>query len=419
MGRTVRDSRLESREARSKLSHRESREPYWRSIHAGLHLGYRRGARGGVWIVRVNHDGAYRKVTIGRADDLRDANGENILSYRQALDRAQRTADEISGPPPPAPYTVAEAIDDYLAWYSTNRKALTQTRGAAEAHILPKLGEYLAADLTTRQLRQWLEGIARSPARARSSARMGRSNLKARQDQRARQATANRVLTILKAALNHAWRDGRVPSDDAWRKVRPFRGVDVAKVRYLTRDECRRLINASEPNSRRLIQAALFTGCRYGELTRLVASDLDLDSGTLLVRQTKSGNPRHVHLNDEGRRFFEAVTAGRAGDDLILTRPNGEAWGAAHQQRPLSKACAAAGITPAITFHILRHTYGTMLARNGAPLQVIAEALGHADTRITHRHYAHLMPSYVADTIRKSLPTLDVPEENVTQLRTR
>ena len=37
---------------------------------------------------------------------------------------------------------------------------------------------------------------------------------------------------------------------------------------------------------------------------------------------------------------------------------------------------------------------------SGVPMGVIAAQLGHADTRMTERHYAHLSPSYVADTIR-------------------
>jgi hypothetical protein len=41
-------------------------------------------------------------------------------------------------------------------------------------------------------------------------------------------------------------------------------------------------------------------------------------------------------------------------------------------------------------------------------LAVIAHQLGHSDTRITERHYAHLSPSYVADTIRSSMPTLGI-----------
>jgi hypothetical protein len=54
----------------------------------------------------------------------------------------------------------------------------------------------------------------------------------------------------------------------------------------------------------------------------------------------------------------------------------------------------------------------------GVPMGVIAEQLGHADTRMTEKHYAHLAPSYVADTIRAHFPTLGIAEESkVTPLR--
>lgn len=72
------------------------------------------------------------------------------------------------------------------------------------------------------------------------------------------------MLSVLKAALNRAFEEGKVPSDDAWRRVKPFRSVDAARVRYLTEDETRRLVNTCNPDSRPLVQAALFTGARYG-----------------------------------------------------------------------------------------------------------------------------------------------------------
>ena len=46
---------------------------------------------------------------------------------------------------------------------------------------------------------------------------------------------------MLKAALNRAFHTDRAPSDMAWRKVKPFRRVDEAVVRYLTAAEARRL----------------------------------------------------------------------------------------------------------------------------------------------------------------------------------
>jgi len=48
----------------------------------------------------------------------------------------------------------------------------------------------------------------------------------------------------------------------------------------------------------------------------------------------------------------------------------------------------------------------------GVPLQVISAVLGHSDTRITHKHYAHLMPSYIADVIREHLPDFGETEES-------
>lgn len=72
----------------------------------------------------------------------------------------------------------------------------------------------------------------------------------------------------------------------------------------------------------------------------------------------------------------------------------------------MREACARAGIVPAVGFHVLRHTHGSLLAMRAVPMAVIARQLGHADTRMTEKHYAHLAPNYVADTIREGFPRL-------------
>jgi hypothetical protein len=46
----------------------------------------------------------------------------------------------------------------------------------------------------------------------------------------------------------------------------------------------------------------------------------------------------------------------------------------------------------------------------GVPLAVIASQLGHADTRMVEKHYGHLAPSYVADTVRAAFGTLGIVE---------
>jgi len=69
MGRQVRDYRLGSPDARSKLARRHN--PYWREIIPGLHIGYRKGKRSGVWYGRkYKDDGKYEKWRLGTADML-------------------------------------------------------------------------------------------------------------------------------------------------------------------------------------------------------------------------------------------------------------------------------------------------------------------------------------------------------------
>jgi len=118
--------------------------------------------------------------------------------------------------------------------------------------------------------------------------------------------------------------------------------------------------------------------------------------------------PRHVVLTDEGCQFFSSLTAGRLGTEAVFMRDDGKRWGASHQRRRMLDACDRAGIKPAISINVLRHTHGSTLAMHAVPMGVIANQLGHADTRMTEKHYAHLAPSYVSETIRAHFPRLGI-----------
>jgi integrase len=141
-------------------------------------------------------------------------------------------------------------------------------------------------------LEEWHHGIANSAARVRT--RKGdvpkfRPHAVTPEAISRRAATANRVLTILKAALNDSYHEGRIPINEAWQRVKAFRKVDSARVRYLSDDEARRLVNACPADFRALVTGGLLTGCRYGELAALVVEDFNADSGTLTIRTSKSG----------------------------------------------------------------------------------------------------------------------------------
>jgi integrase len=120
----------------------------------------------------------------------------------------------------------------------------------------------------------------------------------------------------------------------------------------------------------------------------------------------ESGRVRHVTLTGEAPELIERLICGRSGADMLFKRDDGRGWKRAEQLRPMRETCARAGIVPEIGFHVLRHTHASILAMQAVPMAVIARQLGHSDTRMTERHYAHLAPNYVADTIRASFPKL-------------
>ena len=65
------------------------------------------------------------------------------------------------------------------------------------------------------------------------------------------------------------------------------------------------------------------------------------------------------------------------------------------------EACRKAKVPPAVAFHELRHTYASHLAQAGVDLLTISKLLGHADTRTTTRHYAHLADKTLAAAVTK------------------
>ena len=137
-----------------------------------------------------------------------------VLDYRKAeadarnwIARHHRMAAGMEPEPaamPADPYTVADAIADYLADYvARGGKALATTKQAAEAHILPALGTMPVGRLTRDKLKGWHRALAASPARVRAKAgeRRHRDTEGDPDASRRRRSSANRVLTILKAAL--------------------------------------------------------------------------------------------------------------------------------------------------------------------------------------------------------------------------
>lgn len=433
MAQTPRETNLATRAARERL--KPNPKPYWRHLDTGLHLGYRKGVRGAKWVVRwYLGEETYKVASLeGRPDDVLEADGTTVLNWSQAQAMARKFCQERQRKAAGLesqhrrPLTVADAMGNYFAAYKAGRTTKGTGRGAdrmewtINAHILPALGHIPLAQLTKRRLEMWLRDLAAAPARLRTKANAEKPNtrlLNADDPEavRRRRASANRVLTTLKAAFNHALHNGDVASDDAWRHVKPYRGADAARLRYLADGESKRLVNACPADFRALVTAALLTGCRYGELVRLRARDYNPDVGTLQIVMTKNAKPRHVVLSEEGKHFFGRAVVGRSASEMIFVRSDGGTWGRSEQHRRIAIACTAAKVA-ACTFHELRHTYASRLVMKGVPLAVVAAQLGHKDTRMVEKHYGHLAPNYIADTVRAAFDALGIVQiDNVAQL---
>ncbi len=401
MAKTRKDARIQSPSSRVSLARRT--EPYWLSISKGLAVGYRKGQTGGTWIARhFATETGRRFESLGLADDYINADGLSVLSFDQAQEKARewlkRLAQSDAGVAS-GPYKVAQLMADYLKdRQETRRKDLSHTVYTINRHINPALGNIDVSKLTRNTVEKWRRSLVKADASDPESMRK-------------QQATANRIFAILKAALNYGYQheDNRIATKAAWEKIKPYRKTDAPKIRFISIEECKRLIEVCPVDFRQMVRAALYTGCRYNEVAELKVNAFHAASNTIHIAKSKNGNMRNIALTDEGTSFFESVTAGKADDEYIFThafgRHEGEKWGHSQQTYWMNQACKDANIEPAISFHILRHTYSSQLAMNNTPMAVIAKQLGHSDTRMTERHYAHLGDSYVADLVRANLPS--------------
>jgi integrase len=414
MSRTVKDVRLSSRAAREGLT--AQGKPHYRAIEQGAHLGYRKGQTSGRWVVRL-YDKArdtYVVETVAFADDKADADGVIIMTYAQAVEavrarfvafrRVQAGLRAQDKPP-----TVGDAVTAHVEWIEQHKRSGRDARLRARLIVEP-LGDIPLAQLRPADIKKWLADIAAQPSRSAAPA-------SAEEARRRRRATCNRILALLRASLNSALAAGLIDTDAGWRSIRPFKDASRPRQRFLTEGEATRLINASDPDFRALVQAALLTGCRHGELCALVASDFDAESGTMFIRRSKTGRSRRVALSDEGLALFAVLTVGRAPDAPLLTRADGRAWVPGSQIDPMERARARAGLDRAVTFHVLRHSYISFAVAHGCPLPALAETVGHGSVTMIERVYGHLRPNWVADNIRASVPRFGIEATNVAVLR--
>jgi integrase len=183
------------------------------------------------------------------------------------------------------------------------------------------------------------------------------------------------------------------------------------RIRFLQPVEVEALLRAVPKDALGAVEYPLYlcaamTGLRQGELIALKWLDVDWTAGrvrvadnyprgfTAEVDSPKSHYLRSVPMADrlagELERHFQRSEF-RSHDDLVFCHPQtGHVYDASKLRKRFDDAIRAAGVNR-ITFHELRHTFGTQMAAAGAPLRAIQEWLGHADAKTTEI-YAHYAP---------------------------
>ncbi len=356
-------SKIDSITKRRKLDPR--REPYWHKLGKGRYLGFRLTQKGESWIARIrNEEGKQNYHSLGTG-----------LDFDQASTLAQNWFDSVENVDD-VHYTIKACVDDYVAHLRVENGEVSSKRikQTLEKHLIPQLGKLELAKLTTRKLKRWRDGLVRFDGDD--------------EDTRRSKDSANRVLSLVKAAFNLAYRDRQVSSDREWKRVEAYKGVGEGRKLFLTDKQIRTLYEATNGGLHALVKAGVLTGARYGELGAARVHDLDVINGTLHL-DGKTG-PRDCHLSDDALSFLKEQAKDKLPDAYLFTKDDGTPWGKSHQQRPMKAAVKAAKLPKETVFYSLRHYHISKVLLAGVPAQIVAENCG-TSIKMLEKHYAKFM----------------------------
>lgn len=364
-------------------------------IGHGLSLGYRRNQTAGTWVLKVaDGKGGARTAAIGRADDHDEADGTQVLDFWQAQEKAKVEARRGAGEGALQPLTIQKAAETYLDWLKArNAATAADTRGRLKKHFLQQFGSKLVTSLTKTALERWLGSMVLDDPDP--------ENVRRSKD------SANRVLTMVKALLNHAMQDpaNGLSDDSAWRLVKPFKGVSKPRDIRFSDDEARRLVqSAPDEATGALITGAFLTGARYGELAEARISQFDPKSKTLRVNVGKTG-ARTIILQPSAVTFLKRVVGARQASDFLFVREDGSRWKRSDQTRPIKAALKAAGLREDGSLYALRHTYISRAIEGEVPLNIIAENCG-TSVRMIETTYAKVLAEKRREFIEKGAPSI-------------
>ncbi len=244
--------------------------------------------------------------------------------------------------------------------------------------------------------------------------------------------TVNKDTSMMKAMLKKAV-DWNMMSEETLRQARKVKNqTDQGKrLRYLSNVECAALLQACEtyPYLKAVVQTALNTGMRRGEILNLRWDNVDMRHGFIMLDRTKNGDRREIPINCTLRGVFQGLTR-RIDVAFVFYDPDtGKAYQGvkrsfgnsikktewekclhcSHErqktelQRP--ENCPDCGGEMRrlkglqdFRFHDLRHTFASHLVMAGVDITTVSRLLGHKTLTMTLR-YAHLAPAHLTSAV--------------------
>jgi len=186
--------------------------------------------------------------------------------------------------------------------------------------------------------------------------------------------------------------------------------IEVTPDKVYTKTEVKKLLDSTEPGSRdrSLLMVPALTGLRIGEVLALTWPAIDLKAGRLEVRfnladsdkgqplmlqppKTKSSR-RSVPLPPELTRELKIwkLKCPRSEQDLVFAREDGKPYHRNAASDALDRAIKKAEIKR-LTPHGLRHSFASLLLADGVPVPEVSALLGHKDSYVTWKVYAHFV----------------------------
>ncbi|MGB7292419.1 MAG: site-specific integrase [Thermodesulfobacteriota bacterium] len=312
---------------------------------------------------RIGHVGIF---TRGQAEQALKARMGEVVQGRYKL---QRTEKNIP---------LKNLIDKYLNWITENQKGYKR-----EAHVTRKFFEFVG-NTNISQITSWQIEKYKS----------------LRKQEGVKPSTINRELNVLRSMFNRAigWGESSNNPISDVKKVKPLNAEEYErKSKYIPHDALDKITDNAPIMLKAFILVARNTGMRVSELIKLKWTDIDLETGHMIIRDAKNYNQRTVPMNSTAHEVICGLNKDKERVFNYCSKDSvGKAW-----RRVLDKV-ELEDYRP----HDLRHSFITDLVTKGVDIITVMEITGHKDIRML-KHYTHPSQEHKKNAVKMLEPNFN------------